>query len=128
MKHVLSMLALLGAVTFGAPAWAQETAAAPAVVEAAAAVVEVAAEAAAAVAEAAAPKSPLSAPRSVPTGIPIMAETMPRPKSVMPCPGVTFPDAMAPSPRFAANSSPVPGGPSAEKIDCPYLSRKSLVL
>ncbi|WP_298396303.1 ammonium transporter [uncultured Azonexus sp.] len=55
MKHVLSMLALLGAVTFGAPAWAQETAAAPAVVEAAAAVVEVAAEAAAAVAEAAAP-------------------------------------------------------------------------
>jgi len=52
MKHVLSMLALLGAVTFGAPAWAEEPAAAAAAVEA---VVEVAAEAAAAVAEAAAP-------------------------------------------------------------------------
>ncbi len=47
MKHLLSVLALLGAVTFGAPAWAQETAAAaPAVVEAVAAVAEVAVAAA----------------------------------------------------------------------------------
>ena len=46
MKHLLSVLALLGAVSFGAPAWAQETAAAaPAVVEAVAAVAEVAAAA-----------------------------------------------------------------------------------
>lgn len=53
MKHLLSVLALLGAVSFGAPAWAQETAAAaPAVVEAVAAVAEVAA---AAVVPAAAP-------------------------------------------------------------------------
>ena len=46
MKHLLSVLALLGAVSLGAPAWAQETAAAaPAVVEAVAAVAEVAAAA-----------------------------------------------------------------------------------
>ena len=60
MKHLLSVLALLGVVSLGAPAWAQETAAAaPAVVEAAAAVAEAATEvvaaAAEAVAEAAAP-------------------------------------------------------------------------
>ncbi len=42
MKRFLSVLALLGAVTFGAPAWAQESAAATAVVEAVAAVAEVA--------------------------------------------------------------------------------------
>jgi Amt family ammonium transporter len=52
MKHILSMLALLGAVSFGAPAWAEEPAAAAAVVEAAAAVAEAATEAVAAVAEA----------------------------------------------------------------------------
>ena len=52
MKHVLSMLALLGAVSFGAPAWAEEPAAATAAVEAVAAVADVAV---AAVAEAAAP-------------------------------------------------------------------------
>ena len=47
MKHILSMLALLGAVTLGAPAWAEEPAAASVAVEAVAAVAEVAAEAAA---------------------------------------------------------------------------------
>ena len=47
MKHILSMLALLGAVTLGAPAWAEEPAAASVAVETVAAVAEVAAEAAA---------------------------------------------------------------------------------
>ena len=42
MKRFLSVLALLGAVAFGAPAWAEEPAAATAVVEAVAAVAEVA--------------------------------------------------------------------------------------
>lgn len=53
MKHLLSVLALLGAVTFGAPAWAQEPAAASAAVEAVAAVAD---------AVAAAPEAPAAAP------------------------------------------------------------------
>ncbi len=58
MKHVLSMLALLGAVSFGAPAWAEEPAAATAAVEAVAAVADAAV---AAVAEVAA-EAPAAAP------------------------------------------------------------------
>jgi len=52
MKHVFALLALVGAVAFGAPAWAEETVAAPAATATAAAP---AAAAAAAPAEAAAP-------------------------------------------------------------------------
>lgn len=48
MKRFLSLLALLGAVTFGAPAWAQEPASTAAVVEAVAALADVAVEAPAA--------------------------------------------------------------------------------
>ena len=51
MKHVFALLALVGAVAFGAPAWAEETVAAPAATATAAAP----AAAAAAPAEAAAP-------------------------------------------------------------------------
>ena len=42
MKYLLSVLALIGAVSFGAPAWAEEPAATTAVVEAVAAVAEAA--------------------------------------------------------------------------------------
>jgi Amt family ammonium transporter len=66
MKRVFAMLALLGAVAFGAPAWAEEKAAAPAATVAATAAAPAAADAApapaavaAAAAEAAAPAAPV---------------------------------------------------------------------
>ena len=55
MKRLFAMLALLGAVAFGAPAWAEETAAAPTPAVAAAAAPAAATAAAPAAAEAAAP-------------------------------------------------------------------------
>ena len=66
MKRVFAMLALLGAVAFGAPAWAEEKAAAPAATVAATAAAPAAADAApapaavaAAAVEAAAPAAPV---------------------------------------------------------------------
>jgi len=53
MKRIFALLALLGAVTLGAPAWAEEPAAAAAVVETATAAVEAVADAATAVVAAA---------------------------------------------------------------------------
>ena len=58
MKRVFALLALVGAVAFGAPAWAEEKVAAPAVAEATAAAPAAAVAPAAAAAPAAAPIPP----------------------------------------------------------------------